>query len=285
MTARLPEVSVVIPSHNAAATLGTQLDALARQETDRSFEVLVVDNRSTDLTAAVAKAHESRLPCLRVIDAQAGAGVAYARNTGAAQARGNLLLFCDADDEVAPGWVGAMTEALGAADLVGGAIEVNRLNTASVRSGYPDMARDLQRGRHQRPFASGCNIGIRREAFERLGGFEQLSGNAEDQDLSIRLQLAGLRLVFAPEAVVHYRLRPGLMASARQHFHYGRSDVRLQRRFPELSAPPAARDELTQLLHLSLRVPKLLKHTARFPWVRAASVQLGRWAETLWPAA
>ena len=108
-----PEVSVVIPVHNAADTLVEQLESvLAAQADAPSGEILVVDNRSTDesaaLAAAWAHAHDVDL---RVIDAADRAGEPFARNVGLAAARGRHVLYCDADDRVAPTWIASMTDA------------------------------------------------------------------------------------------------------------------------------------------------------------------------------
>ena len=122
VAARRPVASVVLPAHNAAATIGQQLEALADQEGAPSFETIVVANRCTDDTTTIAKSFSSRLPDLSVLIAGDLASASYARNVGAAHARGNVVLFCDADDEVQPDWVAAMTEALEVHDVVGGAI-------------------------------------------------------------------------------------------------------------------------------------------------------------------
>src|SRR3954447_15734888 len=103
-------VSVVIPALNAAGTIGTQLEALAQQDADVEWEVIVVDNGSSDTTLEVCRSYESRLPALRTLTC-ARPGTSAARNTGAAASSADLLLFCDADDEVAPGWVAAMVAA------------------------------------------------------------------------------------------------------------------------------------------------------------------------------
>lgn len=122
------QVSVVIPAYNAAGTIGAQLAALAGETSERSFEVLVVDNNSSDARAEVVAAHAGTVPGLRVVTAKERAGAAHARNAGVREARGNLLLFCDADDEVHAAWLDEMADALATADMVGGAIEMDQLN-------------------------------------------------------------------------------------------------------------------------------------------------------------
>src|SRR3954470_16489202 len=96
-----PRLSVIIPCHNSEATLGAQLSALAAQVCSYSWEAIVADNGSLDGTEALAASFADRIPVLRVIDASARRGAAYARNAGAAAAKGSAFLFCDADDEMA----------------------------------------------------------------------------------------------------------------------------------------------------------------------------------------
>src|SRR5690349_1945599 len=106
------DLSIVIAARDAAATLGEQLDALATQVWDGTWEVLVVDNGSTDATCAIVRAAARQWPGLRLVEATDGVGPAYARNVGSRSATGRSLAFCDADDVVAPGWVAAMGGAL-----------------------------------------------------------------------------------------------------------------------------------------------------------------------------
>ena len=87
------QLSVVIACYNAARTIGGQLESLARQEWSEPWEVIVADNGSTDGSAAIAEQYRSRLPSLRVVDASARRGQAYARNVGAKAARGVALAF------------------------------------------------------------------------------------------------------------------------------------------------------------------------------------------------
>ena len=98
-----PQVTVIVPAYNAAETLPACLAALATQDYPRSaYEVIVVDDGSTDETAAIA--HK----CNVSVITQPNAGPAAARNRGAAAAQGDLLLFTDADCVPVPGWISAL---------------------------------------------------------------------------------------------------------------------------------------------------------------------------------
>lgn len=100
------KVSVIVPAYNAADKLPICLDSLLAQ-TEPDFEIIVIDDGSTDRTAAVVDAyaaHDQRVCCLR----QANAGVSVARNRGLNSARGMFVAFADADDYVEPDWLANM---------------------------------------------------------------------------------------------------------------------------------------------------------------------------------
>src|ERR1700756_5684791 len=98
------KLSVIIPCYNVGDNIAAQLEALAGQQWSEPWEVIVADNGSTDNSLQVVRECARRLPELRIIDASGKAGAAHARNVGARAATGDYLAFCDADDEVAPGW-------------------------------------------------------------------------------------------------------------------------------------------------------------------------------------
>jgi glycosyltransferase involved in cell wall biosynthesis len=232
-------VSVVIPAFNAAATLGAQLEALAAQEAAEPFEVVVADNGSTDGTADVVRSYAERMPLLRLVDASERTGSNVARNAGVRAARGELVLMCDADDVVAPGWVDALVGALGSADAVGGHLDRTSLNPDLLRI-WPDYEGHsqvtVQLGFLPRPV--GANAGFRRAVWEELGGFDEryVRGGTETE-FFWRLQLAGHTLVDVPGAVVAYRMRTTEKAMVRQMYIWGRQAPMLYRDFRAAGMP------------------------------------------------
>src|SRR5690349_7650703 len=105
-------LSVVIACRNAETTLGVQLEALTREPRHSEWDVLLCDNGSTDCTLELAQRYRDRLPNLRIVPADGRPGPAHARNVGARSTGAPWLAYVDADDEIAPGWVGAMRAAL-----------------------------------------------------------------------------------------------------------------------------------------------------------------------------
>lgn len=232
-----PRVSIVVPARNAASTISEQLHALGRQIDAPPHEVIVVDDSSQDDTAAIVSRAARGNDRIRLVRTSKSLGVNAARQAGAREATGPLILYCDADDVVDEHWVGEMASALATADLVGGRIDEHLLNR-TVPSKYRTPAMldlptlDISAMR----FVPGCNLGIRRSVLTAVGGWDVMfpaSVGGDDVDLAWRCQLAGYRVGFVPTAVVHYRYRRTLRDAAAQSFRYGKSVPTIFVRFRE----------------------------------------------------
>ena len=284
----MPDVSVVIPARNAAATLPRTLDALAAQSRNAG-DVIVVDDRSTDATAALAEAHDAVTMVVRLGEGVGGvakvstngdgqtattatvaterSGPGAARNAGARIATGPVLAFTDADCFPRPDWLERAVDALDDADLVQGRVTPERPPGPYDRTVYVDA--------HGGLFET-ANLLITRELFDRLGGFEPgwtpAGGKelGEDTWLGWRARRLGARVAFAPDAVVEHavipRGAPGYIAERRR-----------------LAAFPAMVDRVPELRSaLCWRRPFLTKRSAAFD---AAAVGVLTAAITRRPAA
>ncbi len=202
------DISVVIPAFNAAETIGAQLEALAAQDYPGSWEILVSDNGSTDATTQIVAEWAARCPRIRLVDGSGARGAAFARNAGARAARGRNLLFCDSDDIVVTGWVRALASNLETHSFVCGPFELARLNPPWLVEAKGTTGTDgLVWFDDIFPFASSCNLGVSRDLFLALGGFDERIMVWEDVELSMRLFLQPVELHYVPEAAVHYRYR------------------------------------------------------------------------------
>lgn len=226
---------------DAAETVERQLEALAAQDVSQPWELIVADNGSRDETAAIVERYRDRLPELRVVDASDRRGQAHALNVGVAEARGAAVLFCDADDEVASGWLAAMSDALSEHEFVasrGDATQLNEPWLVETREAQP--AGGLSRVAFP-PFfayAGSGGIGVRKEVHERFGGFDESMDVLFDVDYCIRLQLGGIELRLVPDAVMHYRYRDRPRAIFQQARRYADAAALLQKRYGEPATTP-----------------------------------------------
>ena len=270
-------MSVVIPAFNAASVLPEQLAALgvAVASYGGPVEVLVVDNRSTDETAAVAASFG-----YAVVPAVDGAGPGYARNAGAAAASGDLLAFCDADDVVDPGWLSTLVSAAaGGAGAVAGRIDHEALNDPGLRSWRSPLQSDVLPVLGDfLPYAMTANCAIWADVFRSLGGFDVAFGrSSEDVDFFWRLQLAGYRLAFCAEAVVRYRHRPDLKTLVRQHYQYGRSEAYCYRKYRSAGMPGRSlRRAVKDWRNMLRRGPSMWNDpVTRGVWLRLIAYRVG----------
>ncbi len=268
---------MVVPVRDGLPWLDDQLAALAAQQCDEPWEVIVADNGSRDASVALARGWASRCSAIRVIDASARPGPAAARNVGVAAARGGSLAFCDADDVVQPGWLHACVAALADADLVAGIFDLHSLNGAA--EGEPVPAATSQLG--FLPAGLAANLAVRREAFTAVGGFAEELFVGEDIDLCWRLQLAGFRFVVTESAVVAKRERTNLRGLFDNALAYGRSGPNLYRRYRDRGATRDFAGTARSWAWLVVSLPRLGRADVRRQWVRAAGVRLGRLSGSL----
>lgn len=234
------KLSVIIPCYNASDTLADQLEALAQQRWSDSWEVIVADNGSTDELLAVVERYRERIPNLRVADASDRRGIGHALNVAAEAAVGEALVRCDADDVVAPGWLAAMGEALTKHDFVACRFETFKLNPPWLWGDGWNPQQDGVQEYNYPPFlphAGGGSLGVKRALHEAVGGFDSFIPALEDTDYCWRIQLAGTKLHFVPDAVVHIRLRNTLYGIFQRARFWGKQNVFIYKRYRPLGMP------------------------------------------------
>jgi len=199
-----PEASAILCTYNRSHALARVLAALRSQTVSPdAFEIVVVDDGSTDDTAAVVAEAARHMPNLRFVQHDANRGTAASGNTGIAAARTDKLLFIDDDCIPDPSWVEAMAAALDDSPVVLGAID-------SPRDGYVKLCHNVAQfyafmpGEPAGPKTgiAGANMAFRRGVFDQVGGFDDTLRCASDMDMAIRARLRRIRLSFAPEALI-----------------------------------------------------------------------------------
>ncbi len=205
-----PSLTVVIPAYNAAKTLRWCLESILESDYPQDhLEVIVVDNNSTDETAAIAQ----RFPSVRYLS-ENRQGPSFARNKGIEAAQGDLIAFLDADTYIEPNWLQEMAKALSPAE-VGGA-ECRVIPSRALGS------RSLNRFRHfnigqdtwgkysllsidcfESPMINSAACLYKREALLAVGGFDTRLIRHEDIDLSKRIHRQGYQLASSEKAIAH----------------------------------------------------------------------------------
>jgi O-antigen biosynthesis protein len=226
-----PRVSVVVCSCNGERTLRDCLDGVRALEYP-DFEVIVVDDGSTDATAALARSYG-----FHVISTE-NRGLASARNTGLAAATGDIVAYLDDDARPDPHWLTFLATSFLSTSHVGvGGPNVEHpsdgpiANCVTHAPGGPVHVLLSDREAEHLP---GCNSAFRRTSLEAVGGFDpQFRAAGDDVDLCWRLQDRGWTLGFSPGAVVWHRRRSSVRTYWRQQVGYGKAEALLERKWPE----------------------------------------------------
>lgn len=226
MTRQAASVSIIIATYNRAALLDECLEHVLTQKFRPGDEVIVVDNGSTDDTAVVVARHQARCPVPLHLLEEPSPGKSRAVATAVAFANGDLLAFTDDDVNVGADWLDVIRSAMADTNvaLVGGPVTprwqpgvpqwIRRARERHPRLGAPVALLDY--GSRQVELGSrtllGANLAVRWEVFTRVGGFPEHLGklrgtllSGEDHEMCRRVQTAGLRALYLPDApVAHY---------------------------------------------------------------------------------
>lgn len=239
--------SIIIPAYNAEKTLAACLNACLAQDYPDT-EVIVVDDGSTDATAEIAHGFTG----IRVHSMQNG-GPAKARNIGAQEATGALLVYTDSDCVPQPDWLTCLTAPFkDNVVAVGGTYACANPESRLARVIQAEIAARHQQFGAEVDFLGSFNVAYRADAFRDAGGFDENYRHAsgEDNDLAYRLQDRGGTLRFTAAAVVaHYhpaRILPYLRTQARHGYwrmklyrdHPQRAQGDQYAGWPDLLAPP-----------------------------------------------
>jgi GT2 family glycosyltransferase len=275
-------LAIVIPARDAAGTIAEQLQALVGEMSSSVRIVVVADNGSIDATREIAEGFADRLP-IRIVDAREVPGSASARNVGVeavirADADIDALLFCDADDTVASGWIRGLTTGLSEDDLVGGRLDGELLNSATVATWRSERTVDaLSIPEDFLPFAGSGNFAIWRSVWEELGGMDVTYPKSHDVEFCWRAQLAGYTIGYAPDAVVHYRYRASTGDAFRQAVKSGRAMAQLYGQFGVDGLRGRAWSTTAHdWAWLVARLPMVAQPSSRGVWARRLGQAVGR---------
>jgi len=227
-------ISVIIPSYNSEKTMGNCIKAIQSQSIknyeleekesgsvriNQKIEIIVVDDGSSDKTADIVKSFRTVKFFKRTHK-----GPASSRNFGAKMARGDILLFTDSDCEPDKNWIAEMTEPFKKDKSVVGVSGTYRTRQNEIIARFAQYEIEARHAKmadmKSIDFIGTFSAGYRKEIFQKFGGFdESFSTSAgEDPELSFRMAEAGLKMVFAPKAIVYHTHPNTLMKYLRQKF-------------------------------------------------------------------
>lgn len=236
-------VSIVVPAYNARDVLPICINALlAQTHVPEQVEIIVVDDASTDNTVEVAESYVSEARAhgfeLRVLLQKKNAGPAAARNRGAFDASGEIVIFTDSDCEPLPHWLGEMLKPFDdpKVSAVKGAYlsKQPELGARFAQAEFEERYRML-RAAETVDVVFSYSAAFRRDVFRELDGFDSRFPVAdnEDTDLSWRLAEAGHVIVFNPRAELYHRHPASLATYLKKKVSRGYWRMIVYRRFPE----------------------------------------------------
>ncbi|MCA9251794.1 MAG: glycosyltransferase [Phycisphaerales bacterium] len=227
----LPNISIVLATHNRREVVLSTLHRLAALRTDHRVEVIVIDNASTDGTADEI---ESCLPELQLIRLQENCG-SCAKAYGAEQANGTYILFLDDDSHPHEGSLERMVEHF---------VENPRLGAAGFTVHLPDGRRESSALPH---VFVGCGVGLRRIAYERVGGLDrEFFMQAEEYDLCFRLMGAGWDVELFEDLHVDHLKTPRSRLTERTCFYDTRNNLLVTARYIPDAFESIYRDDVLQ---------------------------------------
>ena len=263
-----PFISIIVPAYNAAETLGECLAALLDQSIPRSeYEVIVVDDGSTDETQEVAKKCGVRLL------SQPNQGPGAARNLGVSQASSEIILFTDADCVPTKEWIEEMIKPFAEPGVVAvkGAYRTRQraLLARFIQAEFEERYTLLERARYV-DFVDSHSAAYRKVEFLAVGGFDPNFLLSEDVDLSYKLSRLGHKMIFNPKAIVYHRHPETLWAYFRAKFQRAYWRTKSYRQHPgkmlrDSYTPQALKAQIGLLFLLGIMIPGWLLFEGKRP--------------------
>ncbi len=265
-------ISVIIPVYNGAGTLRACLASVLAQA-HPSFEVIVVDNNSTDTSASIVISFGSKVRCVR--EPKQGRGAA--RNAGIAVAVGDSIVFTDCDCIASPDWLSRLTQPL----IAGQALAATGFHDAAAGNYWARQIqqRDCIYFNRVRDGDHILHVDTKNFAIDgtlmRAMLFDERLQNMEDYDLCLRLTAAGVPILFTPDAVVAHHHRSSLRTVLSTNFSRGFWIGRIHRLHPVYHAVPPMLESFKIWNAVSLPLwllYQLFRHPWNFPYLLASEI-------------
>ena len=272
------DISVVVPLCNVETTIRDQLDALVAQQWAGDWEIVLIDDASTDSTAAIVSEYVRAHPRITLHAQPRRLGANTARNRGIEIAKAERIALCDGDDIVGPKWLNAIAETLETNDCVTGPMDAARLNPPWLVATRGEFPADTPREFYGIfPVAGAGNLGIRREVWDSVGRFNDEVGGCDDIEFSLRLWKAQHKIAFHHDALLHYRYRAEPKALWRQGRFYGHGKPLIARLLKEAGLPTPSRFAgWKSWLLVIVWAPRVFTVEGRGAWCWVAGNRLGQ---------
>jgi GT2 family glycosyltransferase len=230
MGEKRPFFSIIIPTYNRPRQLHECLKSIERLEfSKKRFEVIVVDDGGKKPLRKLIRSFDSHFSAKLI--QQSNAGPAAARNSGAAHARGDFVVFTDDDCLTVPNWLSKLEKCFNENpnNIIGGrtinALDNNSFAATSqliIDAAYQYHNADVENAR----FFASNNMAVPAALFRSIGGFDARFWTSEDREFCDRWLWRGYRMTYAPEIVIYHVNPLSLQTYFRQHFNYGRGAFR-----------------------------------------------------------
>jgi len=228
-----PLVSVVIPAYNCQKTIAKTIETALQQDFP-GLEVIVVDDGSTDKTPDVIRSFKNARYVF-----QPNAGPASARNRGAKESQGETIFFTDSDCVPHRNWISTSMKGFGdpSVAVVAGSYGIFNQESLLARCIHQEIVFRHHRFMPKHPKSFGSyNFGIRKEVFEKVGGFDTTYryASGEDNDLAYRLLKAGCRILFEPKSLVDHIHTSSVKKYLHEQYRHGYWRVKMYQHHPDM---------------------------------------------------
>ena len=223
-------VSVVLATHNRKELLKECLKSLFNQTYPKErYEIIVVNDGSTDGTEEVLKKYAKKAPCIFKCFSQENKGPSAARNLGIEHAKGEIICFTDDDCIADERWIENLVKEFTNEKVGGVGGEIVAYNPKTSVEKY---ARMDQESAIRNSFLITCNAAYRKDVLESVNGFDgNLRYGGDDIDVGIKVKLMGYELKYAPDAIVYHKHRTTLNDLIKQRYNYGVGEAILSKKY------------------------------------------------------
>jgi len=234
-------ISVIIPTYNRKDMLEGCLKSIFSQDYNtKDYEVIVVDDASSDGTSSIVKIMAKKHKNLRLIRNRQNMGPAYSRNRGIKKSRGNIIAFTDDDCSVDNDWLRSIKithknfpQEYGiGGKIIGSEIKspISRFRTFQIDY---SLKKNKLGERHVR-YIPTCNVSYKKSVFKKIGFFDETYRYSEDIDFNMRLEKIGRPICFNEDITVFHRYQRTLKKFLNVSFSYGRFIPRIKKKYPKI---------------------------------------------------